>query len=283
MNFWIRLIELFDKEMEIPPSYGTFHFISIAVTVLATVILCLLYKKIGDKGARWVIFTVSAVAILLEAYKQIAYTFSVENGAIVADYQWYAFPFQFCSVPMYIGVLAALTKGRLHKCLCAFLATYAIFAGVCVMASPGDVFSSLAGINYQTMYCHGSMITLGVFLLIVGYVKAEHKTILRAMPVFAVVVGLAAIMNEVVFRSGIAGDETFNMFFISPHFEGTLPVYSSVQQVVPYPWCLFLYILVFSIAAYVILLIASGVRALVERIRGKRQSQEQNENAPVCC
>ena len=281
MNFWVRMVELFNTRMEMPPSYGTFHLVSIAITILATVALCLLYKKIGDRGTRWVILAVSAVAILLEVYKQIAYTFSVENGVVVSNYQWYAFPFQFCSVPMYVGLLAAMTKGKLHDCLCAFLASYAVFAGVCVMIYPGDVFSTLVGINYQTMYCHGSMITLGVFLLAVGYVKAPHKAILRAMPVFAAAVGLAAIMNEVVYRTDIAGGETFNMFFISPHFEGTLPVYSSVQQVVPYPWCLILYILVFSIAAYVILLIASGVRALVERIRGKKQPQEAAEKETV--
>lgn len=281
MNFWIRMIELFDTTTDVPPAYGSYHLISIILTVVLAVALSLLYKKIGEKNVRWVILTVSVIAILLEVYKQITYTFSVENGEIVSDYQWYAFPFQFCSVPMYAGVLAGLTKGKLHDCLCAFLASYAIFAGLCVMIYPGDVFSTVAGVNFQTMYCHGSMITLGVFLLAVGYVKNAHKTILRAMPVFAVAVGLAVIMNEVVYRTNIAEGETFNMFFVSPHFEGTLPVYSTIQQIVPYPWCLILYILAFSIAAYVILLAATGIRALLCRLCGKKQSVEQKETVCV--
>ena len=281
MNFWIRMIELFDTTTDVPPAYGSYHLISIILTVVLAVALSLLYKKIGEKNVRWVILAVSVIAILLEVYKQITYTFSVENGEIVSDYQWYAFPFQFCSVPMYAGVLAGLTKGKLHDCLCAFLASYAIFAGLCVMIYPGDVFSTVAGVNFQTMCCHGSMITLGVFLLAVGYVKNAHKTILRAMPVFAVAVGLAVIMNEVVYRTNIAEGETFNMFFVSPHFEGTLPVYSTIQQIVPYPWCLILYILAFSIAAYVILLAATGIRALLCRLCGKKQSVEQKETVCV--
>ena len=275
------MIELFDTTTDVPPAYGSYHLISIILTVVLAVALSLLYKKIGEKNVRWVILTVSVIAILLEVYKQITYTFSVENGEIVSDYQWYAFPFQFCSVPMYAGVLAGLTKGKLHDCLCAFLASYAIFAGLCVMIYPGDVFSTVAGVNFQTMYCHGSMITLGVSLLAFGYVKNAHKTILRAMPVFAVAVGLAVIMNEVVYRTNIAEGETFNMFFVSPHFEGTLPVYSTIQQVVPYPLCLILYILAFSIAAYVILLAATGIRALLCRLCGKKQSVEQKETVCV--
>ena len=50
------------------------------------------------------------------------------------------------------------------------------------------------------------------------------------------------ILNEIMFYSGILGDETFNMFFISPYFQTTLPVYCNIQPKVPYPIFLFLYI-----------------------------------------
>jgi hypothetical protein len=138
------------------------------------------------------------------------------------------------------------------------------------MFYPNDVFIGEIGINVQTMICHGSMLTIGIYLYGSGYVKTEHKTILRAIPVFAVAVSIAALLNEVVYKSGILAGETFNMFFISPHFEGTLPVYSLVQKVVPFPWCLFIYIAVFTLAAYVMLLCAMGIRKLL----GKRNAQK---------
>ena len=275
MNFWIRMIELFDTTMETPISFGSYHLIAWAVTILSAVALCLLYKKIGDRGMRWVILAVSVIAILLEVYKQITFTFSVTDGEVVSDYQWYAFPFQFCSVPMYVGILAGVTKGKLHDIFCAFLASFAIFAGLCVMIYPGDVFTTLAGVNFQTMYCHGSMITLGVFLLAVGYVKNPHKSLLRAALVFAVAVGLAVLMNELAYRSELVGGEMFNMFYISPYYDGHLPVYSTVQAYIPYPLCLFLYMIVFSLAAYIILLVGTGIRALICRLTSKKQPTEQ--------
>lgn len=57
------------------------------------------------------------------------------------------------------------------------------------------------------------------------------------------------------------------MFFVSRHCDPSLPVYSLVQQVVPYPWSLIIYIVMFSLAAYVMLLIAM----LVKHIAGKRK------------
>lgn len=261
LGWIVDILKILDSSMTRPELYGWFHLLSVAATVVLTVILCRLFKQGTERQVRTIVLTVAVMVAILEIYKQINYTFEVENGLVQTDYQWYAFPFQFCSTPMYVGLLAGLTKkGKIHDALCAFLATYAIFAGLCVMLYPADVFISTIGINIQTMVCHGSMIAVGVYLLYCGYVPCRHKTILKAVPVFAVCVAVAAVMNEIAYASGLLATETFNMFFISPHCEPSLPVYSLVQQVVPYPWCLIIYLLAFSLAAYLILLVAMFIR-----------------------
>ena len=62
------------------------------------------------------------------------------------------------------------------------------------------------------------------------------------------------VMNEIAHVTGLLERETFNMFYISPYCEGTLPLYSLVQKVVPYPWSLVIYIVIFTLAAYIMLL-----------------------------
>lgn len=262
-----ELLEILDSEMTRPEMYGWFHNLWLFITAAATVLLCRFLKAGTPKQVCAVVLTVAVAVLLLEVYKQINYTFGVSDGGKVsADYQWYAFPYQFCSTPMYIGLLAGIIrKGRIHKSLCAYLATYAVFAGAAVKVYPADVFIKTIGINIQTMICHGSMITVGVYLLYTGYVKVEHKTILKALPVFAVCVAVAVVMNEVFYASGILRGETFNMFFVSRHFAPSLPVYSLVQQFVPYPWCLILYIAGFTAAAYLILLIAIGIKDIARK------------------
>lgn len=263
MAFFRNVLRVMDASMTRPEAYGWFHLLSIGIMIAASVVLCLWHNRYPADRQRKVVLWISVVTIALEVYKQINYSFAYENG-IRFDYQWYIFPFQFCSTPMYIGLLAGLTReGKVHRAAMSYLATFSLFAGLCVMFYPNDVFISTIGINIQTMYCHGTMVVMGIYLLGTGYVKIERKTLVRAVPVFSGCVLLAVIMNEIAFRSGLLNTETFNMFFVSPHCEPSLAVYSMVQQKVAFPWCLLIYIAGFTAAAGIVLLLADGVRRLV--------------------
>lgn len=271
MEFLGELLEFLDAQMERPTMYGWFHLLFFAASVALGILLCIRYKQAEDGFLRKLLLIVSLLSIVLEGYKQINYTFSYDGQSIIADYQWYAFPFQFCSTPMYVGLLAGvLGRGKVRDALCAYLATYGLFGGLVVMLYPAQVFIGTIGINIQTMVCHGAMLTLGIYLLYTQQVKLEHKTILRAIPVFACLVAMAMVMNEIAYVTGLLQRETFNMFFISPHCEPSLPVYSLVQTLVPYPWCTIIYIAIFSLAAYVMLLIAMAVMGKLK----KKQSEE---------
>lgn len=260
MSFWQKLLAFLDTSMPTPEPYGWFHLLFFVLSFVAVVPLYRYFRE--EKQIRRVVLITAVVVTVLEVYKQINYSFSYEQG-ISFDYQWYAFPFQFCSTPMYVGLLAGLTrKGKVHESLCAYLTTYAIFAGVGVMVYPTTVFVKTAGINLQTMICHGSMITIGIYLLATGYVPLKSKTVLKALPVFLINVALAAVMNEMACFTGLLETEDFNMFFISPHQDPHLPVYSLVQQVVPYPWCLVLYVLGFTVAAWLMIVIGMGMAKL---------------------
>ena len=258
-----EIIRFLDLEMKTPEMYGWFHLLAWAITLVTTWAVCHFFKKPSEKTVRKILFITSVTVIFLEIYKQTCFTFSYDGTTITADYQWYAFPFQFCSTPMYVGLLASLIKReRVHKALCAYLSTFALFAGTAVMFYPSTVFMSTIGINIQTMICHGSMIVIGIFLMFSGYVKVEHKTILKAIPVFAITLLSAICMNEIAHLSGLLETEDFNMFFISPYCEPSLPVLSLIQPLVPFPVELIIYIAGFSLAAYIMLLIALGVKNL---------------------
>ena len=133
------------------------------------------------------------------------------------------------------------------------------------MIYPPQVFIGTIGINIQTMICHGLMLTVGIYLLGSRYIPLEHKSILKAIPVFVCLVIMAMSMNEIAFITGLLERETFNMFYISPHCEDTLPVYSIVQGIVPYPWCLIIYVVIFTLAAYIMLLLAMAVQSLAAK------------------
>ena len=268
MAFLRELLALLNTQMDsVPQPWGVFHIVSLVLSVFAGLALCWWMKKPTQKQVRRVVLVVSLVVILLEVYKQINMTFRVSGDTIESSYPWYIFPWQFCSTPMYIGLLGALTRKRIHRACCAYLASFSLFAGLAVMVYPVSVFIGTLGINIQTMVCHGSMITIGMWLLGTGYVQLEKKTMLRSALVFAVMVGIAVILNEWAYRVGIAPEHFFNMFYVSPYCDPHLPVYSLVQPLVPFPWSLVIYILGFSVAACVPLLLAFVLKRLTIRSR----------------
>ena len=242
--------------------YGWFHLLFFVGAIAAGILLCK-YKKPTDSFVCKLLLFTALLSIVFEVYKQVNFTFSYDGTVISADYQWYAFPFQFCSTPMYVGLLAGLLrKGKVYDSLCTYLATYALFGGLVVMIYPAQVFIDTIGINIQTMVCHGVMLTLGIYLLGSQYIRLEQKSILKAIPVFVCLVAMATVMNELAYTTGLLETDTFNMFFISRHCEGTLPLYSTVQGIVAYPWCMIIYVLIFTLAAYLMLLIAIAVKNL---------------------
>lgn len=258
MEIWIRILQIFDAPMETPVPYGGFHLLCFGITIMLSVLLALRGKRLGEKTVVNTVLVVAVITILLEIYKQINFTYG--DGSGEPFYQWYAFPWQFCSTPMYVGLLAGIVrKGKFHDALCAYLASFALFAGLAVMVYPTTVFVPTIGINIQTMICHGGMVVVGVLLLASGHVKPELRTLVKAVPVFTVMVLMAAGMNEIAHRTGLLETHTFNMFFISPYCEPSLPVYSLVQAVLPFPWCLAIYVLGFSAAAAIVLLLATLV------------------------
>ncbi len=276
MDFWANILKFIDTKMKATPgAYGTFHLVSWGLSILLGVVICLLFRKNKNpERVRRTVLIISAVVLLSEIIKQINYSASFPaTGGIVWDFQWYAFPYQFCAMPMYIGVLQGIIKkGKVHNALCAFLATYAIFAGVCVMFYPGDVFTRTFYICVQTMLCHGTMLPVGVYLMYSGHVEVKHKTILKAMPVFAIALSSAMVLNEIMYASGILNGETFNMFFVSRHFPSTLPVYSLIHNSVPFPLNVIIYFCGFSMAAYVILLIGMGIKKLCSHKKKNEQT-----------
>ena len=269
MTTFQKIMKFLDSDMIRPTNYGWFHLMCLGIVLVLTVLLCVFAKKYGDKGARIVVLTYSITTILLEVYKMLNYSYNWETNAW--DFQWYAFPFQFCSTPMYVGLLAGcLKKGKFQDFLYSYLATYALFAGLAVMAMPNDVFISTIGINIQTMICHGGMVVMGIYLYACGAVKPRLKTLLKASAVFAVLASIALILNVSLYNA--VAPETFNMFFISPYFECTLPLLNTVYQSVHYVLFLLTYLVGFTICALIVLAIVMLVAKIISVVKNKKSA-----------
>ena len=243
-------------KMEKPTVYGAFHICCLIILVFLCLVAVWKRKSFDEKKLDRVLLTFWIIAVSFEVIKQINFSYSPSSDEW--SYQWYAFPFQFCSSMMYVLPFAVFVKNkRVREYVYSFLMTYNLFAGIGVMLYPSTVYIEDACINVQTMVHHGLMVLIGVLLYAVKAVKLDYKTVLRGTAVFSILVGTALVLNK-IFES----KDGFNMFFID--VEGCeIPVLSLFSGKVPTPVFLLIYIVGFTVCAAIIAILAYGItRAL---------------------
>ena len=266
-----QLLALLDGQMKEPTSFGWYHLLCLAIVVALCAIVISKRKVFTPQRVRLALGIAAGLLLSLEVYKQFNFSYNANKDSW--GYQWYAFPFQFCSTPMYVMLVAAILKdGKIQHSLYAFLASYGFFAGAAVMFYPADVFIETIGINVQTMVHHGMMVVVGVFMYATGAVKISHRTILHALPAFGALVTLALTANILYGQFGDP-DQTFNMFFISPYYDCTLPVLSAIGEKVPYPVFLACYVFGFTAAGYIVSLLPMAVIKMNAKVQNKIKSR----------
>ena len=233
---------------ERPVSYGWYHLMWVAIMIIVTIILCkFVASKHDRKKDNVVIFTIGTILMIAEIYKQIFYTLDA------GYYQWHAFPYQFCSVPMFVAFFAPLLKeGKVKEALYKFLAFFGLIAGLAVMTYPGDCFGiSYVTILIHTMLWHSSMVVMGIYLQRSrNYTDNYFKDLFPGFIVFLVIVAFALIGNIVSYKLYFSTElnvygQSLNMFYISPYYNCSLPILSIIYLKVPYLVFLFCYFLAF--------------------------------------
>jgi hypothetical protein len=130
-----------------------------------------------------------------------------------------------------------------------YLGSFALLAGILVMVLPDDIYIDSVFINFQTTYQHGTMIILGLVAL-VRMKSFSFKQFIAPIVIFAIFVGLAVLLNTL--HNEFINVTTFNMFYINPRYGTGLPVLRDIYPLVPYLVFLLIYIVGFSLGAFII-------------------------------
>lgn len=219
-----------------PGVYGGFHVAALATVLILFCLMIVFCNRIprGERALRRMLRVFALGLLLLEIGKQIVYSYDPQSGW---SYDWSRFPFQFCSTPIYVALLAApLRDGKLRRTLLCFLATYSSVAGCAVLFWPSpEVFSPILFLDVHTMVWHGAMLLFGLYLWLGGYVQPALRTAWRAFCVYLPLNFVALALNEAEHACGFAGGYAFNMFYISRYYTCNIPLLSRVQQNAPYP------------------------------------------------
>ena len=140
--------------------------------------------------------------------------------------------------------------------LLAYIAFFTILGSISTAIYPESCFVRTILVNIHTMYLHLGSLILSIYLLISGEVKLNFKSLLSGYTIFIIFVIIAQILNISIYNSGILKGETFNMFYISPYFISGLPIYDVLQENLPYPIYLLIYLTSIFLGGYIIFIIS---------------------------
>lgn len=253
-----KILLFLQSEMVEPKPFGWFHLIWIGIIIISLIFLHKMKNKYNEKQLKIVLFIYGFIALLLELLKQIIWSFNYDklSNIVIWDFQWYSFPFQLCTTPIYISLICIfLKKNKLRQALLSYLSFVTILGSIATIILPSSCFVSDILVNIHTMWLHCGSFVVSVYLVMCKEVKIEIDNLKKSIFVFFIFVILALLINIIIYNSGVLNGETFNMFYISPYFISTLPLLDVVQQSVPYIIFLIIYILIIlmgSISIYYI-------------------------------
>lgn len=174
-----------------------------------------------------VFFFVCGILMLAsEAWKQFTLTFAIGHGI----YNWWYFPLQLCSIPMYVLAAYPWLRGmRIRRAALCFLMTYCPLGGIAVFADTTGLHYPLAALTVHSYVWHILLILIGIssgaaFLrAAAGDEKrtlfARARTALPLRPflygtVFYLICCLTAVLLNLTFdRYGAV-----NLFYINPDY-----------------------------------------------------------------
>ncbi len=273
MNLFEKIVYALDNwDMTEPTNYSWFHIMFIFIAIAVTTFLCLKFKDSDEKIIRRIVLICWIVLVVLELYKQIAFAIGSPDGGATAnwDYDWGSFPYQLCSTPLYIfPFIVWLKEGKVREAMITYIMTFSLFGGLAVYVFPNDVFIESVIINFQTMIHHGIQVVMGIFFIVRNRHSLDFKRFIKAIPVFAVMVSIAFVLNltvcPILEANGI-GDR-FNMFYVGPRHACTLPLLSLIYPNVPYIVFALMYVLGFCLVSAIVYYASKGIILLTNKIR----------------
>lgn len=259
MNSIEKLCYFLQIEMEEPQAFGKFHLLCLSITFVTILCLYFLRNKYNERQLKFVIGIYGIVTLILEILKQLIYSFNYDivNNIINWDYPWYIFPFQLCTTPMYVTIICLfLKKSNLRTSLFSYLSFITIWGSIMTALMPDSCFVSTILVNIHTTWLHFGSLVVSIYLLMNKEVEIKRKNIINSILVLIIFIIIANVLNIFIYQSNILNGETFNMFYISPYFDSSLPIFVDIQKLVPYPIFLFIYIFALSLGAIFIYMIA---------------------------
>ena len=203
---------LFRSAEEVTPCgmFSIEHFIMLGITAICIASALKYTKNMEKENVKKLIQRSTIILWSLEIIKII---FNIINYGINEVNKYV--PLYFCSLILYAGIFSGFCKGVLKKIGDVFLSTGGIIAGLIFLISPLTSLTTYPAIHFISIHSfilHGTMVYIGLLMLITGYTTIKKSDIKYYSAIILVISGVAYVVN-LIFDS--------NLMFISQNYPGT--------------------------------------------------------------
>lgn len=240
-----QLLQLTALPMTAPPVYGSFHLLFVLFGCAAAIAAAWLLRGCrSEKAARRVFGIIGIILLLGEIYKQLFHYIVIGNYS----YDWWIFPFQLCSIPMYLCLLMPLIHSPDRRRIAAtFLLDFGLLGALGTFIDPSGLMHPYLTLTVHGFVWHVILVFLGFYILMSGQADLSLPGFGRTLPLFALCCILAEIGNWLFHVKG-----EIDLFYISPFTHSTQLFFADIDQLLGRPAGIVFYIFTMIAGAYFI-------------------------------
>ena len=263
-----KYLDLIRYSIVVETNFSKYHILWIVLLFLVLGYLLIFHYDMDDKHFRIFMFITGILFLIGEIIKLLCVSINGDNNHL----PFLNIPWQFCSTPLYYTWIVALIKNKkVHQAFLTYLATYCLVAGCAAFFNAETIFSNIAFNNFHTLFLHGGMILIALYILITKRLDLKYSSFIGAIIIFIGGVAIALLLNTICHF--INPLEEVDLFFINPFQKGGIKIVQDIRNALPYGIYLTSYILFFTLAAFIIFL---GGKAITKIPAKNHQTKEQN-------
>ncbi len=249
---WLREFLLWTSwPMEAPELFGPFHLFMLAV---CTAVPYFLAKRWPVKEKQQLVKLLSVcgwILALTEVYKQLFY-YCVVNDM---HYDFWFFPFQLCSMAMYLCILLPLFHGKIQNAMITFLYSFSLPGAMLALFFPEDMLRSWWTMTIHGFFWHAMLVYIAFVVLFSEQMDYSDCSFKHAAILYVLLAAIAFSLNIALRPLAVYGARP-NLFYLSPYEKSGQFFFSEIAERFGIQAELVLYVLLYILLAYVFHLIA---------------------------
>ena len=210
---------------ETPAMFGAVHLGILGAIALTLVLLFFVLRKRSEKALLRLLFVLGVCMLSAEVWKQWFVHRYVYNGV---RSMWF-FPWQLCSMAMYVSTAAPFLKGKARDAALVFLCTFSLVGALVALAVPADMMRPQILLFAHSFLYHAVML-IEALIAVLLLTRRPRVSFLPALVLFC---GMALVAEGINLVShAIIPSITYqaNMFYITPFYPTTQPVFDVIAQ-----------------------------------------------------